>query len=450
MTPSSGADYRSILGALTRLALPIVGASFLQLTYNMVDMFWVGRLGTPAVAAVGTAGFFVHLGWALCSVVLIGTGVRIAQNVGRKDLRQAQRYIGNGLLGSQLLALLYMALLLPGAPWLLSLFNLNDPSIEGMSAGYLRISALGLPVTYAGYLLASVFNSYGRTRVPMKVNMVGLVLNILLDPLFIFGFGWGVGGAAAATILAQGVSVGLFLYYLRQHSDMRLRLKLRPALLLEAAKLGLPVAAQRMLFSTIGIGMARIIAQWGGAAIAAQKVGLQIEAVSFMTLGGLHQAMTTYCGQRYGAGDLPRLRMGYRVGASIGAGVGLLATLLFWVGAEPLVRLFLNEEQGVQMGVAYLRIVGLSQLFLSLEMVTGGALNGVGKTQIPATVSGTLTIARIPLALWLSGAALGLGLDGVWWAISLTTFVKGSLLIAIFSFLLGGDGSRLHLPEKTA
>lgn len=439
-------DFGSIFRELTRLALPVVGASFLQLAYNMVDIFWVGRLGGAAVAAVGSAGFFVHLGWAVCSLVLIGTGVRIAQNVGRGDLLQARRYSGNGLLASQLLAVLYMGLLLGAAPWLISLFNLHDAFIENMSADYLRITALGLPITYAGYMLASVFNSYGRTAVPMKVNMLGLGLNILLDPLFIFTFGWGVAGAAIATILAQGVSLGLFFYYLRKCGDMHFQFKLLPAMLLDAAKLGLPVTAQRVLFSLIGIAMAGIIARWGGAAIAAQKVGLQIEALSFMTLSALHQAMTTYCGQRYGAGDLLRLRLGYKVGAGIGCVVGLVATLIFWLGAEPLVRLFLDEGPAVGMGVAYLRIVGLSQLFLSLELVSGGALNGVGKTHFPAGVCGTLTVLRVPLALWLSSTALGL--DGVWWSISLTTVLKGSLLIVIFSWLAGANGQRLNLAPK--
>ncbi|PWJ41080.1 MATE family efflux transporter [Sediminitomix flava] len=439
MKPDASQDqnsYKSIFRVLMKLTLPIVGGSFLQMTYNFTDMIWVGKLGSDAVAAVGTAGFFTHMAWAFSSLALVGTGVKISHAVGRQDFTDARAFIKNGFLTTWVLGLIFMLFLILGSSPLIAFFKLNNTVVEGMAENYLIISALGILISYTNYLFAAIFNAFGYTKIPFKTNMVGLGVNMVLDPLFIFVLKWGVEGAAIATVIAQLVTVIIYWRRFLREKDMKTfpgRVHLDR--MWEVLRLGFPTAAQRVIFTFIAIMMARIIAQWGATAIAVQKVGLQLESVTFMTVGGLHQAITTFVGQKYGAKDWIQLKKGYNVAVGIGVMVGFLVSLLFMLIPELLISIFLKEADSIAMGAQYLRIIGLSQIFMCMEMVTGGAMNGLGKTHIPATLSVILTGARIPLALWLS-AMPALGLDGVWWSISLSSIAKGLVSVVAFYYLI--------------
>ncbi|MEG0952705.1 MAG: MATE family efflux transporter, partial [Niameybacter sp.] len=179
----------------------------------------------------------------------------------------------------------------------------------------------------------------------------------------------------------------------------------------------------------------RIIAVFGPVPIAVQKVGSQIEAISWMTAGGLSTALGTFTGQNYGAGKYDRIEKGYRVTMGLSIVLGLFATILLVGFGRGLFSIFIPEADAIAGGEVYLRILGYSQLFMCMEITTTGLFNGLGRTYIPSVMSIILTGARIPMAYILSQPNV-LGIDGVWWSITISSVVKGLVIVGILIYLV--------------
>ena len=217
---------------------------------------------------------------------------------------------------------------------------------------------------------------------------------------------------------------------------------------LNILKIGLPAGLQSMLFTIFAMIIARIIADWGAVAIAVQKVGSQIESVSWMTASGFSTATSTFVGQNYGAGKYDRIKYGYRISLIIMTVIGLMTTFGLIYFAEPLFKIFINEEVALKEGIIYLQILGVSQLFMCIEIVTNGAFNGLGKTMYPAVNSTVFNFLRIPMALYLSSTVLSL--QGVWWSISISSILKGIVIVSLFVWTLFKVKRELEQPFKEA
>ena len=424
-----------VLSTIIKLAIPIIGSSFMQFAYNFTDMLWVGKLGSDAVAAVGSSGFFLHLGWALSAIILVGSNISVSQAIGRKDDSAAQKLAFNAFVGVMLLTLLYVLMIQFQHQQLIGFFKLNNINTESMAHQYLRWSSVGLFFIFTTRLFAGVSNARGDSKKPFQITLVGVVLNILLDPLFIFGLKLGVTGAAVATLISQFIASFVFwkqrsslFLGARKSWDFSLRL------VAQLAKIGFPPSLQYMIFSVIAIIMARIVAGFGSDAIAAQKIGLQLEAMTFMTVGGLNGAIISFTGQNFGANIFDRIHKGYQSGISVAILFGAVMTVVFLLFSEEMVRWFVNYAETVEIGSAYLRIVGLSQVFMCIEMTGSGVINGIGKTRYPASINIIMTVVRVPLALWLSQPHL-LGVNGIWYAILISTVFRGSLVTTAYFYI---------------
>jgi len=432
----------NIFKALVTLALPIMGTSFVQTAYNLTDMVWIGRVGSKAVAAVGTAGFFIWLSMAFIFISKIGAEVGVAQAIGRKDTLQANNYIRNSIQLNLAISITYSILILIFRRQLISFFNLGDNQVIEMAITYLVIIAFGMPFNFMNLLFTGIFNGYGDSKTPFIINVIGLGINMVFDPLLIHGYGpfpmLGVRGAAIATIGAQIISTSLFIYSIRKRTDIgEFNLLKAPSkeYILRIIKLGIPVALQSGLFTIYAMLLARIIAHWGPTPIAVQKVGSQIESLSWMTAGGFSSALSAFVGQNYGAERWDRIYKGYFVAMGIMTTVGILTTCLLVFASRPVFSLFIPEEEAIRYGIVYLKILGLSQLFMCIEITTTGAFNGLGKTIPPSIVSIIFTGLRVPAAMILSSENL-LGLDGVWWSISISSVFKGIILTTWFIIYL--------------
>ena len=180
--------------------------------------------------------------------------------------------------------------------------------------------------------------------------------------------------------------------------------------------------------------IARLVAGWGDLAIASQKVGGQIESISFMTAEGFGTAVNAFTAQNYGAKKAQRIKQGYLTAMRIMLVWGLFTTFVLIVFPAQLFRIFITDASVLPIGVSYLRIMGYSQLFLCVEIASAGAFQGLGKP-LPPTVTGILgNLARIPMALLLSATALGL--DGVWWSITISSCAKGIVCFTWFVIIL--------------
>ncbi|MCL2065189.1 MAG: MATE family efflux transporter [Candidatus Cloacimonetes bacterium] len=426
---------------LTKVSLPIMFTSFIQMAYQLTDMFWVGRLGSGAVAAIGSAGFFGWLGMSIAFMAKIGTEVCIAQAAGRNDQESVKNYMINGLGLAVLLTSIYASLIFIFAPSLINFFNLgtdvNSYNPTSNAISYLRIISFGMVLTFTHPTFSAIYNGLGKTKLPFYIMSTGLLCNMVLDPLLIFGIGpfpkMGVQGAAIATVIAQILVTTQFVLSIKKNFDFIKGVKcffnISKEYYLKIMKIGFPPSIQSALFAIIAILIARIISQWGPIPIAVQRIGSQIEALAWMTAGGFSTALSAFVGQNYGAGLNKRVWEGYLTAFSIMSGIGIFVSLLLYIFPEFLFSIFVKEADTIHQGIVYLKILAYSQLFMCIEIMTQGAFNGLGKSMPPSIVGITFNILRIPTAIILSGI---IGLNGIWWSISGSSIFKGVILVIWF------------------
>lgn len=433
----------SITESLVKLAIPIMATSFVQMAYSMMDMIWLGRVGTKAVAAAGTVGYLTWFGSALFMIPKIGAEIGISQSYGKEDMESARKYVSHTIQLDVLMAVIYSLLLIVFRHEIIGFFDLGDLEVIKMAIDYMVIISIGMIFYFINPVFSGIFNGFGNSTTPFRANAIGLVINMILDPLMIMGIGpfpeMGIKGAALATIIAQFIVTILFLIVSKKERDLFSHVKLfklpEKKYFSNIIKLGLPAAAQTGIFAIIAMVIAKIIAKWGPTPIAVQNVGSQIESISWMTAGGFSTAISVFVGQNFGAGKWERIHKGYKKGLKIVGVIGVFATTLLIVGAEPIFKLFIPKDpEAIDIGISYLRILGLSQLFMAIEIATQGAFYGLGKTIPPSVVGVIFNLLRIPFALILS--ATSLGLDGVWWTISISSMFKGIVLTTWYIIVL--------------
>jgi len=432
-----------ITSTLIKLAMPIMGTSFIQMAYNLTDTMWIGRYSTRAAAAVGTAGNLMWFGSGLILIAQVGLGVSVAHAYGRKDMEEAKRYISNGLQFDIFIAILYSLFLIFFRKQIIGFFNLKEIEVVKMAESYLMIIGFGIVFQFINPIFSTILNSGGNSVTPFKINTIGLITNMILDPVLIFGVGpipsLGVVGAAIATTFSQIVVTMIFLYVGYRNGEIYLKVNLlvKPDIdcIKRIIKLGVPPFVQTAIHSGITMILTRSIANFGHVAVAVINIGSQIESITWMSADGFSSAISAFVGQNYGAKKAQRIKEGYKKGMQILGTIGFFASLLLILGAEPLFKIFTpNDPIAIKEGISYLRIVGLSQFFMTMEIGTAGAFNGLGKTLPPTLIGILFNVLRIPLAIWLSSTSLGL--LGIWWALTISSIIKGTVSPLLYIHLL--------------
>ena len=438
-----------ILPALSALALPIMATSLIQMAYNLIDMIWIGKIGASAVASVGAAGMFMWLSNGLATLAKMGGQIKVGHALGAQKKEDATSYAQSSIQMGIVFAIGFGILSVVFADEMIGFFQLNSAQVIQDAKLYLMITCGLVIFSFMNQIFTGILTAMGNSRTSFIATGIGLVLNIVLDPLFIFGFGvihpMGVAGAAIATVLAQLVVMLLFLYTILRDTvlfcDVHILHSYSSQHTREIFRIGLPSAVQSMLFSGISMVIARLIAGWGDAAVAVQKVGSQIESISWMTAEGYAAALNSFVAQNHGAKNTDRSREGYRLSMIVMLSWGVFCSFVLIVFPQLIFQVFIQEAEVLPMGVDYLRILGVSQLFMCMEITTAGAFSGLGKTLPPSIVSITLTGARIPMAILLGR---WLGLNGVWWAITISSIGKGIVLLGWFL----KDMKRAGMPER--
>ena len=439
----------NILPALSALALPIMATSLIQMAYNLIDMIWIGKIGASAVASVGAAGMFMWLSNGLATLAKMGGQIKVGHALGAQKKEDAASYAQSSIQMGIVFAIGFGILSVVFADEMIGFFQLNSAQVIQDAKLYLMITCGLVIFSFMNQIFTGILTAMGNSRTSFIATGIGLVLNIVLDPLFIFGFGaippMGVAGAAIATVLAQLVVMLLFLHTILRDtvlfSNVHILHSYSSQHTMEIFRIGLPSAVQSMLFSGISMVIARLIAGWGDAAVAVQKVGSQIESISWMTAEGYAAALNSFVAQNHGAKNTDRIREGYRLSMIVMLSWGVFCSLVLIVFPQLIFQVFIQEAEVLPMGVDYLRILGVSQLFMCMEITTAGAFSGLGKTLPPSIVSITLTGARIPMAILLGR---WLGLNGVWWAITISSIGKGIVLLGWFL----KDIKRADMPER--
>jgi len=434
-----------------RIAMPAFLGSLGFILFDVINIFWVGKLGTSAIAGVASAAFLTWAVYAAMNATTAGANSLIAQFFGAGRAEEARQTAVEAAWLSLGACLLIMALLLPAIGAIFRFMGLQ-PETAAYARQYLTIYACALPLYYLSNLAGSVFNAYGDTRTNVLIMSSAVVLNIALDPVLILGYltgrPFGVPGAAAASTIATACALALQALFLRRRGYLPplsevLRLPAFPRAA-RILKIGVPAASVNVVWSLVYPALTAIITRFGEAPLAGLSICFRLEGVPYFMGIGFSTAMAALVGQAFGRGDMPRVRQLVGRGRLLITVILLPVALAFIFIPDLLVRLMTSDPEVVSNAVRYLRTIGYCEVFLGWELMFEGVFTGLGHTRDYMFISVPLTLARWPAA-WLLAITLGLGTPGIWWAISLSTLAKG--VWASWLFHRGGSTSRLLEPE---
>ena len=438
-----------ILKTLTKLAIPIMASSFLGTLYNITDMAWIGLLGSKAVAGVGVGGMFTWLSQGLAAMARMGGQVQVAQCIGRDERDRAHGFAQAAVQLATLMGMAYAVISLVFTRQMVAFFQLTDPEAQTAALSYTKIACGLIVFSFLTLTMTGLYTAQGDSKTPFLANLIGLVTNMILDPVLILGPGpfpkLGVVGAAIATVTAQAiVMMMMILGVIIQKKEnvlkgIRLTAKIPKEYLGGLCRIGIPTAIQGMAYCAISMVLTRMVSAYGAEAVATQRVGGQIESISWNTADGFAAALNAFIAQNYGAGKMERVRKGYRASLWTVGIWGLLISFVFICFPQAIADIFFHEPKAVATAVGYLVIIGFSEAFMCVELTTVGALSGLGRTRLCSIISIAFTSARIPLAIILGGALLGL--EGIWWAFSVTSIVKGIIFVCTFCWITRGKGT---------
>ena len=428
-----------ILKTLTKLAIPIMASSFLGTLYNITDMAWIGLLGSKAVAGVGVGGMFTWLSQGLAAMARMGGQVQVAQCIGRGERDRAHGFAQAAVQLATLMGMAYAVISLVFTRQMVAFFQLTDPEAQTAALSYTKIACGLIVFSFLTLTMTGLYTAQGDSKTPFLANLIGLVTNMILDPVLILGPGpfpkLGVVGAAIATVTAQAiVMMMMILGVIIQKKEnvlkgIRLTAKIPKEYLGGLCRIGIPTAIQGMAYCAISMVLTRMVSAYGAEAVATQRVGGQIESISWNTADGFAAALNAFIAQNYGAGKMERVRKGYRASLWTVGIWGLLISFVFICFPQAIADIFFHEPKAVATAVGYLVIIGFSEAFMCVELTTVGALSGLGRTRLCSIISITFTSARIPLAIILGGL---IGLSGIWWALSITSIIKGIIFTCTF------------------
>ena len=430
----------SIFRVLTKLALPIMASAFLSTAYSITDLAWIGKLGSSAVAGVGVGGMYVWLSHGLATLARMGGQVPMAQALGKGDADAAKKYAVTSLWVVTAFGILFGAICLIFTEPLIAFFQLETPETIAHAKIYLQITCGLVIFSYISYVLTGLYTAQGDSKTPLKANAIGLITNMILDPVLILGLGpfprLEVVGAAVATVFAQVLVTIVMIFDIYAPKSKNI---LKTSRLLQfpekesfktVFKIGTPAALQGSMYCAFSMVLTRMVSGFGDGAIATQRVGGQIESLTWNVADGFAAALNAFSAQNFGAGKIDRVKKGGYLSAAIIAIWGSLIGLLFLLFPKGIAAIFFHEPEVIAIAIGYLTIIAIGEPFMCVEIVTSGAISGLGNTKLCSIISVIFTGSRIPLAYLLSRTSLGL--LGIWWALTITSMCKGIVFFLAF------------------
>ena len=442
------------------LAIPIVITNLFQTAYNLADTFWVGRYSTDALAAISFAFPMVFLLISMGMGLSVAGSVLIAQNIGAGDEREADYAASQTVSFAVVTSVVLGVLGYFVVDTLVEIYGAS-PSVKPLAVNYMEVISLGLVFMFGFIMFISLMRGAGDTVTPMLVMAVSVIVNIVLDPFFIFGFqdnplfamigmpglqeqlfamtgytGDGLRGAAIATILSRALAfvIGLGIMF-RGNQGVQIRLgDMAPDLdfARRILQIGVPASVEgvgralsvNLLLIVVGLFATPVVSAYG--------IGTRVLSVVFMPAIAMARGVETMSGQNIGA-DKPDRAAATAAFASkasflILSGVGVIA----FVWAEPIVSIFVGADQPdaprvIEVGAQFMRFVAPTFGFMGIMRAYNGSFRGAGKTTTAAIISvGTLMVFRLPVA-WLGSQTFNLGPDGLWLSFAVSNVFGATL-----------------------
>ncbi|GGL34809.1 MATE family efflux transporter [Halarchaeum grantii] len=433
---------------MVRLAWPIVVIQLLQVAYNLADTFWLGRYSGNALAAISLAFPLILFLISVSGGFTTAGSILVAQYTGADSEGSAGKVAGQTLSFVAVIAVVLAILGFLLSDPLLSLLP-ADPETAAvvipLATEYMRWFFLGVPALFGFFVFSALMRGYGNTHVPMRVMLVSVAINVVLDPLLIFGYGpipeLGIRGAVVATVFARFVAtlIGLYvLFYTDAGPDVSLP-DLRPdlGLVKKIVRLGVPSAAEQSTSSLAMITLTAMVASFPPAVVGAYGLGNRLISLVFLPAMGLGRATNTMVGQNLGAGKSERAERAVRLAVGAGAGVMLCVAVVAYLFPGPIVSVFLgsNVENAADIaayGTEYVRIRTVEFAFIGVLQVLLGAFRGSGNTTTSMVFSMVaLWIGRVP-TVYVLAFVVGLGAQGIWFGMALGNIVGAIAAAAWF------------------
>jgi putative MATE family efflux protein len=394
--------------AVIRLALPMMAAMIAQTIYNMTDMFFIGQTGDPnMIAGVSLVFPLFMLSQALGNIFATGGSSYISRMLGVKNHLEARKTGAVSFYLSMASSLLFTVVLWCFKTPILNLIGASENTLVH-AEGYFSIIALFIPVAVTSTLFSALMRSEGAADKAMLLQLVGIVINIILDPIFILVLGWGTRGAAWATILGQLASFFYGIGYVCSgKSTLSIGIKdVRPnrTMLKELFFIGIPAGVSNLLMSLTNILSNRIAAGYGDHVVAGSGVQMRIASLCFMLVFALTMGYQPFAGFNYGAKNFGRLRKGFNMTILLSTILCGAGCLLLFIFGDFFIRFFINDGKTIEAGAAMLRVFIAGLLFLGIQATLTTTFQALGRPVEAMLVTlGRQLLFYVPLLFILNG-----------------------------------------------
>jgi putative MATE family efflux protein len=428
-----------IYPTIFKLAWPVLANMLLEFTLSLANYFWVGFLGTAEQDAVTTSMIVTWSIFSTIAILVTGINALVSRAIGAKDKERASYVSKQGIWLGIVTGLFFSTLGIILTPHIM-MFLKASPEVAALGTSYLRIFFISIAFIHINDCLGAIFRASGDTRSPMYSYITATTLNIVLDPIFIFGWGpfpkMGIAGAATATVISVIVGGLVFLFMLlknRLEFSLAGWHKIKPdfSMMAKIVKIGLPISAQNLTFTLIYWFLIQIVHHFGDTAGAAMGIGNRMEAMSYLVAFGFSIAASTLVGQNLGAKQPERAEKCVWGVVKLIVAETSIVSIIFITIPGVITNAFTSDPAVHKIASDYLFILGLSQIFMGVEIVLEGAFSGAGNTIPPMAVSIPWSIARLPLA-YLFSFTFNMGINGVWWSLTITSLCKAIILFFWF------------------
>ena len=416
---------------ILKLSIPAAINSLLDMLQVITDLIMVGRISAFAVAAVGLGLQSLMLIFAVLTVLHVGTSALLSRFVGAGRMKRASVGLSTLLRFALMLSIPAMIAWYFLASNIYAWFG-TAPEVVALGESYVQMLTWMMPFIFMKLVFVSALNSAGDTKTPMKVKIVSIILNIILNYLFIFGnYGFpelGVMGAAVGTVIVNALEFFVYVYlYIKMKTPYIPGWHYSKRLLSRALKVGIPASIERSLTFGSFMLFTVVIANYGTAVLAGYQIGLRVEGLAFMPGIGFTIAAMALMGQGLGAKKPEQAREDVLLVLKYTSGFMFFLSFFMIFMPEKIVWLFTNDQATIEEASLYLRIVGFSQIPLAFNFVLSGALRGAGDSKRTMKINLiSLWFVRILPAFFLSWYFENILF--VYLAMISDTFVKAFLL----------------------
>jgi len=416
----------SVPKKMIKLAFPVMIGFMLHAAYNLIDTFYIGMLGEQQLAAISVTFPVIFIFIAIASGLSIGTTALVSQALGARKLKDADNIAEHSLLLAVIAGIAIAVLGIMFSPYLFEFMGATGQVLD-LTMQYATIIFIGVIFLFSGFIGRGIIQADGDTVTPTKYQAIAVGLNIVLDPILIFGLGpfpeMGLVGAAVATVIARSIETGLILAYLFRGKT---RISLAPkdfsldfGIVRRIFNIGIPSSLSQSVNSIGLILMMAFVGGFGTTAIASFGVGIRLESLVILPVIGITAALIPFAGQNLGAGAIKRARDATMFAVGVITAIMIVVGVFFFFIPELIFSPFTTSAEVIATGGQYLRIVALGYVFLGIELVFGGIFQGAGRTDLQLGVNLIRWIFIVLGAFILMNA---IGIEGIWWGFPIGNF----------------------------